>query len=703
MIPPGGIIHGHPADDLPCNLWHFETLPPASFGDGPWPSVALFPPGTFHNSNPGACLSVARALAAVGYRCWSCTYRVVTPANFVDGQTTDGTFPQCFTDGEVALAALRADPLTLGGRCGVGGGSTGASIAAWLCFVSALRPDFGFGFSGAHQFDERRAEPYTIKGGQDPITFFRNDVNDFFGFPDDNPPTLPTENAGSITTLINGIAAPFFMMFSEMDNMPFHQYTDMKEALIALGVNAPHWIADYWIGGAEHAFNNYPHFEQALLAFMADPTGVGSNGEPPPPPPPPPDQIPTGFVIRLVSIEPPETDAAFAEATPDATGRLVLPVSARTDVMTVSQPCHGVLGILAFNAFGDGPETFANFMTPGDVSGLKSQPRGTYALPSAPGGIWGDLTGAPFWDIARLAGMRARVNWAILEPTKGAFDLSPLNDPDPAIGLIALAQSKGKGIGLSITAGLGSPADVETDGAKYFDLHAPDSGHMPFIWDPVYIARHRQMALYTGGQLDSEATIKYLVASGPGQIVELYFVKTGEDFNIANGQAVADGFVELKDAWIFGAKQLIQNWVDGWPTTPILLSLGMPFPSNVGGQSAIVELVTWAALTFGPGRVGFMQAGLNTNSNDGYFANALIKQYSPTQPTGFQFTSVSTNDKIDPGGLIPDPGTRFTTTMDNGLALLWKFAELYVPDATSADPIYTNKIDSNNTAMALLP
>ena len=106
-IPPGAVIFGHPADDPGCNLSWVEFIPdPVVHGPGPYPCVVAWHGGGWRNGGPGSAANMLNFLKDAGFIGFSCTYRLI--AQPIDGQTTDGTWPQSLTDGKVAIRAARA-------------------------------------------------------------------------------------------------------------------------------------------------------------------------------------------------------------------------------------------------------------------------------------------------------------------------------------------------------------------------------------------------------------------------------------------------------------------------------------------------------------------------------------------------------------------------------------------------------------------
>lgn len=689
-IPPNGIIKAHPADDPGCNLWVIERLPA---GPPPYRIILTFPAGVYRTANPLNSNPAINDLLAAGFKVWQCTYRAIQDQ--CDGQTTDGRYPQPITDCRALIAAARLDPQLMVHPYAVGviGGSSGGHFAHSVCFTGTpdQRPDFGVALSGAVLMSERRPETY-LTDGQDTVERAAVLWRDFSGtgapLPDDSAPNLAIMLARSpITLRDHSIDIPFQIFCTEMDPMPFHQHTDAIEDFTAFPTS--HWSHRFTPGSDLHAFKAWDLHKDAVIPFCLDPESIDSGGNPPPPPPPPPDQEPTGYYISATSDDG-TLECDFPEANDDISGRHVLtPDKVATPVIAPEGAFDTFFtaAIQPFNAFGAGPISTYRFKTPPETGFvLKAQPRGSFNLPTAFHGDFGDLTDNPGWTNVRCAGLRVRGGWNFLEPTEGNFV------PDDLDKALAAATANNKDMGFSVSFGTGRPQWlVDTIGAaNMFNEHGPDEGLIPYFWDPIYIQKHRNFVQWFGSNYDSHPKLKYIVCGGIGQVVESIFCQT-PDYAVALARAQADGYADLGAALLAGWKAILQNWYDACPTTHLIVSLLVPFPNGAGGQDMLMDAVGWIDDTFPTGKFGYMQAGLNPNSNDGFILNDIVKSHSPTTPAGFQFAHSSTS--------VLD----FTDTMDAGLALDWKYAELYPNDMLTADVTKVAKIVANNTAMALLP
>src|SRR5882724_6002276 len=72
-------------------------------------------------------------LATRGIIAYAPTVRLDDPAHWIPGQTVNGTYPTQINDAKRAVLSAYADT-RCDGRVMVGGGSGGASLAAYLCF-----------------------------------------------------------------------------------------------------------------------------------------------------------------------------------------------------------------------------------------------------------------------------------------------------------------------------------------------------------------------------------------------------------------------------------------------------------------------------------------------------------------------------------------------------------------------------------------
>jgi acetyl esterase/lipase len=239
---------------------------------GPWPAILVIHGGGFSKGSPYptpgvegyGIITAAEALQADGYYVLVVDYRLARPG-LIPGQPchdrdpfldNSGRAPSQELDIEAEVAAIRHNS-HCNGKVGVLGGSAGATHAVWASLDTTVRmtwpfwnwntytmrpeddrPDAAVGLSGAYDFADRTPEDYTLTRGVDPVTVFRNVIENYTNTLDpDQQHDLSPVALTELSTFEAMNLKPLFLINSENDNMPFHQIIDMKCALESAGVN----------------------------------------------------------------------------------------------------------------------------------------------------------------------------------------------------------------------------------------------------------------------------------------------------------------------------------------------------------------------------------------------------------------------------------------------------------------------------------
>ncbi len=258
-------------------LLHWTVFAPE--GTGPWPAVLVIHGGSFKGgtTTPPDLVTCGRDLAAAGYIAFSVEYRLAPPGA-LNGQVSDGRFPDQSDDVRLAVLAARGDP-RCNGQVGSVGGSAGGYQTAFMAGTGTPgvdRIDVGVSLSGVYDFSDFSPDPG--------IQIFARNVTNYV-----NVTTVETEalRAASPAYLADGNTSPLFLVNTEQDPMPFSQLADMTNALDALGLKNYQALS---LPGDLHSFSNWSAVKDHALAFLA----AGFAGVPPPPlPTPTPEPSPT--------------------------------------------------------------------------------------------------------------------------------------------------------------------------------------------------------------------------------------------------------------------------------------------------------------------------------------------------------------------------------------------------------------------------
>ncbi len=264
------------------------------------------------------------------------------------------------------------------------------------------------------------------------------------------------------------------------------------------------------------------------------------------------------------------------------------------------------------------------------------------------------------WTNPNIDGMRVKTFWSYVQPLANSYDWT---GPDEAL---RQGAKHGKFIGLSVCAGTNTPNWVYASGATKYALRDGSGLSMPLPWDTKFLNKWLPFVHALGQRYDGNPALRYVVMSGLGQQMETYLAKTSADDTALTALGGTS-------SWIVGAKKIIAAYADAFPTTPFFITMARPFPSTNPGTAALQQVVDWGVATY-PGRFGLMSAGLNANSNTGYYPNEAIYTYRQAQPNGFQMVYSYIKD----GGLRI--GGTLNKALTNGVQMGGKFVEVWEPD-----------------------
>lgn len=251
-------------------------------GTGPWPAVLIIHGGNFKGGTPTSSpesVTCGRDLAAAGYIAFSVEYRLAPPGR-LEGQVSDGHFPDQPNDIRLAVLAARFDS-RCNGQVGSVGGSAGGYETAFMAGTGTTgvdRLDVGVSLSGVYDCSDFSPDPNLGIFTKNVLNYL--DVTIF---------EIDALRAASPAYLVDSNTAPLFLVNTEGDPMPFSQLGDMTDSLDALGLTNYQALT---LPGDLHSFAYWGSVKEHALAFLA----AGFAGVPPPPlptPTPTPEPSPT--------------------------------------------------------------------------------------------------------------------------------------------------------------------------------------------------------------------------------------------------------------------------------------------------------------------------------------------------------------------------------------------------------------------------
>ncbi len=279
---------------------------------GPWPAVLVIHGGGFKTGGPASGAPCALDLANAGYLAFSIEYRLA-PNGSLDGQTSDGRYPQQTDDVKMAIRAARADP-RCNGQVGAVGGSAGGHHTAYCAATGTIgddRLDVGVSLSGVYDFTDFRADPN--------INTFIIDVTNYVGVSEFD---LTDLQAASPVNFVDTKIAPLFLINSAQDTMPFSQLADMTTTLDSLGIYQYQALT---LPGSLHAFDYWSLVKDQVIAFLDARFAGVPFPSPSPTPSPTPSLPPTPTPIPTASPTASPAPSPTASPAPSSTPSPTIP------------------------------------------------------------------------------------------------------------------------------------------------------------------------------------------------------------------------------------------------------------------------------------------------------------------------------------------------------------------------------------------
>jgi hypothetical protein len=281
-----------------------------------------------------------------------------------------------------------------------------------------------------------------------------------------------------------------------------------------------------------------------------------------------------------------------------------------------------------------------------------------------------NLAGEACWTNPNIAGVVLRTDWATTEPATGQYNWSFLDTG------LALGQSNHKKIGISVDAGVSSPAWIYGLGAKQFILTG--YGPMPSPWDAIFQSYWGQFLKQLALRYESNPQFAYVTIAGPGRSVEYFFARSRADIAQLTNTVGVQG-------WITAANQNTDAYANAFVLTPFFCATGVPVRGD--GLVAMTTVVQYGLSAY-PGRFGVQSNELSARSPaTGEFPHTSVP-VAGLSPIGFQMLHSAAS------GLL---GGSLAAALNNGIAVGAHFIEVYDVDceAPNQQPV----ISSTNQAL----
>jgi hypothetical protein len=260
-----------------------------------------------------------------------------------------------------------------------------------------------------------------------------------------------------------------------------------------------------------------------------------------------------------------------------------------------------------------------------------------------------------------------RTDWATIESADGQFDWSFLDAG------MALGQAHNKNIGISVDAGVSSPAWIYSIGAKSFTLTG--YGTMPAPWDPIFQSAWKDFLTQLAARYDSNPQLAFVTMAGPGRTEEYFFAKTAADV----AELAAAGGPQV---WVTAANQVTVLFATVFASTPFFCATGQPAPGV--GSDMMTQVVNYGLSAY-PERFGVQSNELTVSiPTNGLFPHTKINT-TGLSPVGYQMLGTVSSGRL--GGTLQQ-------ALTNGIVNGAQFIEVY--DVDCEDPTQQSVISTAN-------
>jgi hypothetical protein len=323
----------------------------------------------------------------------------------------------------------------------------------------------------------------------------------------------------------------------------------------------------------------------------------------------------------------------------------------------------------------------------------KPAPSGLYDLIFGAGGLPADLTGNPLLTDPNIDGFRMHVVWKALQPdNESSYNWKQIDNA------VAIAAQYGKKLSVSVAAGLATPDWVYDTAPLVYRYHMIETdpatgtsvGDQPLPWDTAYQAKWANFVAAFGARYDGNPALSYVLLGGFMESCPMNFVINPDDDTAVNALAqnppagypgLTRAYTDSSAAYVPAAESIIANFLKAFPTTPVILTFGNPFPTDIGVTDQ-QTIRNWGKAQY-PGHFGNLDSAL--------YATPAPHQAPQTVlpgPKGFQMVCRSS----DPTRLylapvpnpIPAAPTPLQDALERAVTLNAQWVEVYQDDLVPA-------------------
>jgi hypothetical protein len=286
-----------------------------------------------------------------------------------------------------------------------------------------------------------------------------------------------------------------------------------------------------------------------------------------------------------------------------------------------------------------------------------------------------DLNRIPCWANDEIHGVAFRTQWNRVEPSEGSYFWDNLDL------CASLAEANGLTFSILVTAGVSTPEWVFEAGATRFEVTEENGsmGSMSVPWDQVFLGKWKAFVSALAARYGNNPNLQYVVMGGFGRRAESFFVTTEEDQAAMDALAQQDGFTDGLAGWLEGTKRIIKGYVKFFPTVPVILDLGSPYPTDAG-TATLQEACDFGALK-APGHFAVKSDGLGPGGPPTKSMGVTeVSLLSPTSLCGYQMT------------LPQDSPPNLQASLNRGIGFGAHFVEIYSSDCD--DPASASVLQS---------
>lgn len=267
-------------------------------------------------------------------------------------------------------------------------------------------------------------------------------------------------------------------------------------------------------------------------------------------------------------------------------------------------------------------------------------PSGVYCscgptMATGPGSVDPTIASKPF-----VKGILVRIGWNLVEPSSGVYNWAQLDTQ------LARARFYGKKVALSVVNGPSAPAWLYAAGVQNAIVGAPFNDTIPYPWDPVYLAKWKELIARLGERYDHDTTITLVHMTNASANGFEFFLNPTTLFDWNNA-----GYTDAKmiDSW----KQVVDAFGAAFPEHyldndfhPIFLTGNS---SNVPGDS----VYAYARRTLGAryGAFSSWWSQKNTATYARQYADLRASAGSTFATVQFAYNGTRDSAAFGPGGM----------------------------------------------------